>query len=377
MTKHDGHADHVPPSKDPVSADAGGAADRVRWDWVLVVVAGGFGIAALACALPLIFDSKFGTWQSIFASTLAAGGMNVLLAAVLIGIERKIVQHVRVAASASASAAVEEGTRDLRDATTRLAQRIDDIDDQLKERLAQQEAQRSEVLDDVERAPSWESVVAALLEADGLNAVVGKEITAPLSDEISLHAPRMTVSLTNIRPFIDGALDVEGEAEVVLTLVVSAAEKSAMVTWREGQTPQDMLTALATELTRQAMNGAVSTPTASVVFPALRTALQQAITARTQSWFTGSMLERLNDEWVVTDDGLESRTSGLVLPLADVPIIPTAFGVQQMAGSDPELPEPPPEGVDVDIDFWKVAVTRTHHHARRRRNRTMLRSLGL
>lgn len=363
--------------KDPVSVRVGEAADRVRWGWVFVVVVAGFGFAAVACALPLIFDSRFGTWQGILASTLAAGGMNVLLAAVLIGIERKIVQNVRIAASTSASAAVEEGTRDLRDATTRLAQRIDDIDDQLKERLAQQEAQRSEVLDDVERAPSWGSVGAALLEADGLNAVVGKEITAPLSDEISLHAPRMTVRLVNIRPFNDGALDVEGEAEAVLTLMVSAGEKSAEVTWREGQTPQDMLTALATELTRQAMNGAVSTPTASVVFPALRTALQQAITARTQSWFTGSMLERLNDEWVVTDDGLESRTSGLVLPLADVPIIPTAFGVQQMAGSDPELPEPPPEGVDVDIDFWKVAVTRTHHHAYRRRNRTMLRPLGL
>ncbi|MGX7697715.1 hypothetical protein ACWPN4_22790 [Gordonia polyisoprenivorans] len=373
MTKHDGHADHVPPAKDPVPADAGGAADRVRWDWVLAVVAGGLVIAAVACALPLIFDSKFGTWQSIFASTLAAGGMNVLLAAVLIGIERKIVEHVRVAASASASAAVEEGTRDLRDATTRLAQRIDDIDDQLKERLAQQEAQRSEVLDDVERAPSWESVVAALLEADGLNAVVGKEITAPLSGEISLHAPRMTVSLMNIRPFNDGALDVEGEAEAVLTLMVSAGEKSATVTWREGETPQDMLTALAIELTRQAMNGAVSTPTASVVFPALRTALEQSITARTQSWFTGSMLERLNDEWVVTVEGLESRTSGLELPLADG-ASPIAYGVQQIVGPDPEPPDPP-EGVD--LGFWKVAVARTHHHARRRRNRTMLRSLGL
>ena len=85
MTENDGT---VPARRDPAAVGGGEPADRLRWGWVVVVVAVGLGIAAVACALPLMFGKEFGTWQGILASTLAAGGMNVLLAAALIWITR-------------------------------------------------------------------------------------------------------------------------------------------------------------------------------------------------------------------------------------------------------------------------------------------------
>lgn len=120
MTKHDGT---ISPRRSPASA---GDADRLHWGWVVGVVTAGLTFAVVACASPLIFGEEVGTWQGLTASTVAAGGMNVLLAAVLIWIERKIIQRVRVAASESATAAVEEGTRDLRENTAHLVQRLDD-----------------------------------------------------------------------------------------------------------------------------------------------------------------------------------------------------------------------------------------------------------
>lgn len=187
MTENDGT---VPARRGPAAVGDSEPADRLRWGRVVVVVAVGLGIAGVACALPLVFGEEFGTWQGILASTLAAGGMNVLLAAALIWIERKLVQHVRVAASESATAAVEEGTRDLRENTAHLAQRLDEIDDQLNQRHDRQQSQRAEILDELAERPSWDVLASAIREADRLNAVVGSEITAPLTGDIAAHVPR-------------------------------------------------------------------------------------------------------------------------------------------------------------------------------------------
>lgn len=374
MTENDGT---VPARRGPAAVGDSEPADRLRWGRVVVVVAVGLGIAGVACALPLVFGEEFGTWQGILASTLAAGGMNVLLAAALIWIERKLVQHVRVAASESATAAVEEGTRDLRENTAHLAQRLDEIDDQLKQRRDQRQAQRTEMLASLGQGASWESLVSVLREANDLNAVVDREITAPLTEDVDVDAPRITAHLTNWGAAHDGQLPGPGETEPVLVMTVSAGKNSASVIWKEGESPGDMLDALTHELDREGgMNSAVPAVAAAAVFPSLETALAQAIITRTDSspWFTGCMLERLDDDWVVTDQGLESRTSGLVLSLNDVPS-PIAF-LTRRPTTEPE-PEPgPPEGVDVDPDFWKVAVARTYHHAHTRSHRRRMGPLG-
>ena len=377
MTKHDGHDDHIPPTKDPVSM--GVAADRVRWGWVFVVVAGGFGIAAVACALPLIFDSRFGTWQSIFASTLAAAGANVLLAAVLFWIEGKIVEHVRVAASASATAAVQEGTRELRENTAHLAQRLDEIDDQLNQRHDRQEAHRTEMLAELAETPSWDVLVSAMREADRLKAVADREIVAPLTGDIDVNAPRIRVKLTVMTGINHGGSSAFvdwGDAEDILEMVVSAGEKSAGVTWRQGESAAEMLGALVDDLTPNRMNDVKSAVTAGVVFPSLKQALEQSITVRTDPgpWFKGSMLERLDDEWVVTDIGLESRSFGLALSLNDVPPA-VSFLAGSRGGAAPALPGPP-ASVDVDLDFWTVAVARTYRHAHTRSSRRAMGPLG-
>lgn len=367
VTKHDGA---VPRGRGPVSTGGGEPADRLRWGRVVGVVAVGLSTVAVACALPLMLGDEFGAWQGILASTLAAAGVNVLLAAVLIWIERNIVQHVRVAASESATAAVEEGTRDLRENTAHLAQRLDEIDDQLKQRRDQRQAQRTEMLTSLGQGASWESLVSVLREAGDLNAVVDREITAPLTEDVDVDAPRITAHLTNWGAVHDGQLPGPDETEPVIDMTVSAGKKSVSVIWKEGEPPGDMLDALAHELDREGgMNSAVPAVAATVVFPSLETALGQAITTRTdfRPWFTGCMLERLDDNWVVTDEGLESRTSGLVLSLNDVPP-PASF----LGGRKPAEPIRP-EGAYVDRDFWKVAVARTYHHAHARIH---LRNLG-
>ena len=363
MTENDGT---VPARRGPAAVGDSEPADRLRWGRVVVVVAVGLGIAGVACALPLVFGEEFGTWQGILASTLAAGGMNVLLAAALIWIERKLVQHVRVAASESATAAVEEGTRDLRENTAHLAQRLDEIDDQLNQRHDRQQSQRAEILDELAERPSWDVLASAIREADRLNAVVGSEITAPLTGDIAAHVPRITVQLAVMSETNHGSsFGGGGWVEDILQVEVSAGGKSALVTWRKGETAGEMLGALADKLTREGMNSTKFDVAASTVFPSLKTALEQAITTRADHdpWFTGRMIERIDDDWVVTDRGLESRSFQLALKLDESPSR-VAYGVAGVGGEDPALPDPP---AGVDPGLWEVAVSRTRHHSHARK----------
>ena len=376
MTENDGT---VPPTRDPASAGDGHVADRLRWGVVVVVVAVGLSAIAGACALPLMFGDEFGKWQAILAGTFAAAGANVLLAAVLFWIERNIVQRVRVVASESATAAVEEGTRDLRENAAHLAQRLDEIDDQLNQRHDRQEAHRTEMLAELAETPSWDVLVSAMREADRLKAVADREIVAPLTGDIDVDAPRIRVKLTVMTATNHGggiSFGGWGDAEDILEMVVSAGEKSAGVTWRQGESAAEMLGALVDDLTPNRMNDVKSAVTAGVVFPSLKQALEQSITVRTDPgpWFRGSMLERLDDEWVVTDKGLESRSFGLVLSLNDVPPA-VSFLVGGTGGAAPALPGPP-AGVDVDLNFWTVAVARTYRHAHTRSNRRAMGPLG-
>ncbi|UPG70754.1 hypothetical protein [Gordonia hongkongensis] len=317
-----------------------------------------------------MFGEKFGEWQGILASTVAAGGMTVLLAGVLIWIERKIVQRVRVAAAEGATAAVEEGTRDLRENAAHLAQRLDEIDDQLKQRRDRRESQRAEILAELGERPSWDVLESVVREAADLNAVADREITAPLTEDVDVDAPRITVHLSNFARASEPPGFGFDDAEPVFYMTVSAGNKSAGVMWERDETPSGMLDALAAELTREGMNSTVSIVSASTVFRSLRTALEQAITTRKDAspWFTGRMIERLDDDWVVTDQGLESRSLHLVLrnPIRYPDLRPTTE-------PEPPVPEPP---TGVPPDFWKVAVARTYHHAHIRRNRRALGPLG-
>lgn len=376
MTENDGT---VPPTRDPASAGDGHVADRLRWGRVVVVVTVGLSAIAGACALPLMLGDAWGAPQAILASTLAAAGANVLLAAVLFWIEREIVQDVRVAASASASAAVEAGTRELRENTAHLAQRLDEIDDQLNQRHDRQEAHRTEMLAELAETPSWDVLVSAMREADRLKAVADREIVAPLTGDIDVDAPRITVKLTVMTTTNHGGgISFGGwdDAEDILEMVVSAGDTSAEVTWRQGESAAEMLGALVDDLTPKGMNAVKDTVTAVAVFQSLKQALDQAITVRTDSepWFGGSMIERLDDEWVVTDKGLESRSFGVVLSLHDVPPA-VSFLAGRTGGAKPAEPGPP-AGVDVDSGFWKAAVGRTYHHAHTRRHRRTMGTLG-
>lgn len=338
---------------------------QLRRGWIVGVTGLGLAITAGGC-LTSALDPRFGDWRSLVASAIIGVGSSVFLAAFLIWIERNLLQQVRDVAEQTSHRVAEDNRIEMTRSVEHLSSRVDEIADRLSDRLSQQSDVREAMLAAVGQNPSFESVSSALREAKNLNAIVGGAITVPAGD--TFDAPRVTVELVQLQTF-----DQPPQTEMIVRVRCEeisgdAAESVATVNWHQNTTTDEMLGELVDELQRRGLATAASQLKVDTLFANLSAALTQAVQARTgaDSWYQKRMLEWLTADCVITEDGLESRTDHLALPLRAVgpAVLLRRRNVDPEATEQPHERYPTPEAPrGVAPELWEVAIKRTVHHA--------------
>lgn len=320
----------------------------IRWGRVALVTL--LGVAFGAAPFVLAHRSaRFGDWHLILSTTLTNVGTTVVLVGVVLVLERGLVGRVGKAAAASTERVVEERTSAL---VTQLA----DLRAEFEQAVAADAEARTAPVRDVSNDVSFDGVAAALEAANGLGALRGGVVAAPLQTPSS--APEL-VSFDWRRHEIRGD-DWLGSGEYADAIRVTYLPKRnprgstgfpiVEVLWLQGVETKDMLVALRAEMIERGF-GVEAQEVGPDLMENVAAALRDAVEGRTAepgAWVNGQLAEWLADGWAVTDQGLVTRDHGGIHRSE----FPPTRGVPH-----PETFEPPlPEGVDED--FWRFAVDR-------------------
>ncbi|MFC9687803.1 hypothetical protein ACFTSF_04645 [Kribbella sp. NPDC056951] len=339
---------------------------HIRWWAIAVVTLIGLGITALPFILARWVDGEYGAWESLGSSALTNIGTAILLVAVVFLVERGLVRRVQEVARQQATAIVDERTQELTDTNRDLSIRIDALQAQLEQSVADEDSERRARADQLSKDVSFDTVAEALEQANDLRALAWGEITVPAS--IVTTGPRVTLSW---RPHSSGGMQLSlddifanGEPRLLLHYEASHSPDGGIgipvveVAWDPRQSPVQALHALRDEMRRRGF-GEEAKLVGDKLFQNLHAAVTEAMAARTgaeNAWATGAMYEWLRDGWAVTERGLVSRDHGIVESGAFPRTArQKAYGTDEDRGVD-AYTRPVPDGVDPG--FWSFALER-------------------
>lgn len=342
---------HQPASREAPRADA--PARKIRKSVALGVTAGGAILAVFACFFPTIFGDNYGDKLALTATVLINLGTAFMLAAVLLLIEKWLVERVQFVAAQSASAAVNERADEFTKTTDALSVRVDALQRALENRLSQQDADRYATLAAVAQDASLDSVTAALEEANDVGALATGSITVSASADVD--GPRIMVRWAPDR------VDDEEEVPQLALWLPDVDQVAQPLRWDPDKDAVAVMVELTKSLRRAGHASLAKKLSPDLFFMHLSSALSEAVRVRTQTdnhWFEGAMYEWLSDGWAITEAGLFSAEHGNVIPQSNIKFVgPPRTGLRLR--TDEEL-FPRPEGVDEK--FWKLAIKRTKGH---------------
>ncbi|WP_185996148.1 hypothetical protein [Nocardioides campestrisoli] len=319
-----------------------------RW-WVIILVA---IVGVLCLVAPFLYD-PFGSWQVITSSTLTNVGTTMTFAAVLFFLERAFVRRVAGQARQQAQEVVVEATADLREENRRLSAKLSDLSDLLEGADLRREQAREQAIEDFENEVSFDTVARLLETANDLNAIRHGTITVPAAADI--HAPR--VSIFWGRSYRQSAL---GEPAVELALR-NDRRQIVRLDWTAEVPVQEA----AREFDRRTRAAGLLAEADAIDFKVLLVNFRNAVSAATEgrssseAWPNGRVTEWLTDDWAVTDQGVEVRDRGVVIPVDEFP----SLDVRGQSRRRKTHPHQRPDWVD--DDFWTVVTTIVDaHHAR-------------
>ena len=337
---------------------------HIRW-WAIGVVS---AIGSVITALPFILahwvDGDFGSWETLVSSALTNIGTAILLVAVVFLVERGLVGRVQEVARQQATAIVDERTQELTESNRDLSIRIDALQSQLEQSVADEDSERRARTDQLLTEVSFDTVTEALEQANDLRALAWGEIKVPASAESD--GPRITVSW---RPHVSDPRrmnldDLMANGEPRLLLHYEASSNGGIgiplteSIWDASHSPVQALHALRDEMRRRGF-GDEAKLVGDKLFQNLHAAITEALAARTgaeNSWAQGAMYEWLTDGWAVTERGLVSRDHGIVESNA-FPRSASQKSFETDTHRDVDaFTRPVPDGVDPD--FWLYALNR-------------------
>lgn len=344
--------------------DTGQAGDPKRdgsrkWYYGIILV---IVVACIVAPFVLygLWSSTFPSWQSSLSSLLIGAGTTLGLALFVPVVEREIARRTGEIARQSAETAagtvakqVHTDVAEVADRVTRVEQRLDD---QLTAALADHDAERTQALDNLASASGlgtveFQDVASALDTLTETGLVPSQRLTVPLNSPT--RAERVT---------FDWGSGEAGVGFIGLTVLGRGVSSGSLaetqrVEW-EGQSTADILADLVRAMRTAGLAAEV---VGEPMFVNVETALRQLRRSWTgeETWFEGPVLEWLNDDWVITQQGLVRRGHGLWLRYA----AQATFGVEVLGGPREQFPIP----TGCDEDFWAIAVDRTYAHLGRMR----------
>ena len=312
----------------------------IRWGAFLPVCLVGMALTALSIATSVAWN-----WQGIWPSVFLEFGATILLGALLYIGQRSFIQVVR---------------RETRTVVQNVGARAD----ALEERIGEQAARIDTLTREVENARA-----ARHAEEDAELAAVTDEMTYPAVSAPLLDAER-TGAIANsfrVRASADPAgmrlyfkylfaMDraVGGTPFLSLTPWFIDGRQAQRVSWNDGEDVAVVMARLVAELERANIDAGTATFDPELVFRNLRLSLSVAVRSKRGELvrrLRGPLIELVDDRWVFTEAGLESRTDDRFVP-ADV--FPATIARFQDPGTPRFVPPDPPEGVAEDI--WEVLM---------------------
>lgn len=284
---------------------------RVRWGLIVAVTIFGLVVTGTPFILIWLYGADFGDWQSLLASTLTNVGTAIVLVAVFWFLEQRFTARIKQDVRETARATAVQETRELAEAQQDLAQRLDEIQRRLDDRVSAARQEEDAVLDRLGRGISFDTVYAALELGEKLGAIWQHELTVPTGNgEPSLPRFRFRLATSSTTPphRLRSSEDLTPLVEVEYVSPGSAI-RPILVHWDRAKEPDAVLAELghmllAAGFAEQATKVNVS------LFANLQAALKAAVAARRKeasAWFKGALTEWVNADWAVTSYGLEHR----------------------------------------------------------------------
>ena len=328
-----------------VGAMAERQTERFQWGWILGSALLGLTLLVFAHVSDLVWR-----WPSVTTGVISSVGAAFLLAFVLFLFERRftrgVVERVKDVAEAVVSARTEA-----------LGTRLEDLEARLDSQRAETEATQDATIEAIAYNVSFDTISAALAEAEQAGAIRRGSLTVPGSRT----NPRLAVKFQFATKEItrgDGLVLDDGTIPKLSVQVMFAKRAGEWwspvidVDWEPTMTSVEIATALRAQLRqRDRLAEAKAFDFALAVGnlqAALRLAHENQRVPAGQEAIRGILYEVATDEWVVTSAGVENTRTGLVLS-------------RQALGFDArndEQPSPPAAPAGIDEAAWAYVLLR-------------------
>ncbi len=317
------------------------ASKRVSWGWVAgCLILGAVGVSAA------FFTEAHWGWVGTAPASFLQFGSAVFIAVVLFFVQRRFVREVR-----RETRALDER---FEARTSELESRLDRLTDATAEAVAQRHLSQDATLARLSQEVSFETVTSALEEAKRLNAI--DPFLFRVKATPALDGLRVEFSWVELEPS-------DRPAERVFRLELwspdpetRAALSQQWLTWKPEQPAPAVGDAVVLALERAGLFRDSQTFDWGLTISELQRSLEVAIAARRADpgalRLQGRLIERVNDDWMLTDAGIECPSHSFLLSEDSFPSRPS-FPARRQTLSDATAPDFQPSAPSwVSADTW-------------------------
>jgi hypothetical protein len=295
------------------------------------------------------------SWKGAAVETLVSVGTAFLLAGVLFFLQRRFVAQVEEAVTKTAESAAEARVEDR---VRQVDARIDELGERINEALAARR-QRQDAAVQALDAPSYRTVATALAEANKLGALATGHIRVQGSRDRGELALDFSWGIDRG----DGRFAQPQRTKLEVSAHIYADERGQgarpviETTWEPNDSAEQVGLRLRELLELRGRWRGGGTLDWSMALRNLQKSLDVAIRSRRRdgnSWMVeGALFELVDDEWAITDAGLECPLRGFNLRESEFPDLVRARS--QQGPPAPWRPVPPEW---VDSQLWEQLLAR-------------------
>lgn len=320
--------------------------EKLRYGWLITTTL----IGAVVVGAAIAGDVWFG-WRDVWVSLGLEVGAAVALVSIIFALERRFVSKVVARETSALEVRFSQRASELEESLRSQAIRLDQIADATRSATEERYAKQDAVLQALNEQFSLGSVIAALSEAERLNAL-GPSFQVRASPDprgLRLRISQVTVEAGwNSGPtdrhavFISlWSLD-EGDLRGTDSIDGRHIRTTAAMVWEEDMAPGLVGDRIIEKLQKAGRYTGPSSFDPALAFQNLRDSVSFAIESRRGEnpetpRLQGRLVEKFNTEWYVSDLGIERPSSGFLLPSSELrsnPTVPGEEGIDEHGWRD-------------------------------------------
>lgn len=308
--------------------------ESIRW-WLFGAVSF-VGVALTGLAISTSVAWK---WQGIWPSTFLDFGATILLGALLYVIQRSFVQVVRresretriVVGDVEARAGVLE--RQVGQQSARIETLAEEIELGRRGRYAEEDSAVAAVTDEM----TYDSVSRVLLEAERRRAI-SQSFRVRASGDV--RGMRLYFKIVYAMDRSSG-----GTPFISLTTWFTDIRNTVRDSWQQGEDVSTVMNRIIVQMESANIDASTKTLDTELVFRNLRASLDLAfrsLRGELDRRLRGPLIEMVDDQWVLTDEGIESLVDDVFVPRG---LFPNTIPQFQDPGTPPFAAPPAPDGI--------------------------------